>query len=174
MDFRLWDGDLRRRKVDRSWTADVLLRQRGLFYLKDVVPVLGLNHGILIWQKNHLISIGQNPTEVMGLNMLLSRWYVCMPLFEIYLRESRGFEIKAVDLTWELDELLGQQGVFRLNEVVKILPLTVSPIHTRARENADARAEFGVWRDTQEKTYLVDIEPFSEWVRATWPKKFSQ
>ena len=174
MDFRLWDGDLRRRKVDRSWTADVLLRQRGLFYLKDVVPVLGLNQGSLIWQKNHLLSIGKKPIEVMGLNKMLSRWYVWMPLFEIYLRESRGFEIKVVDLTWSVDELLGQQGVFRLNDVAMILPLTASTIQKRARANADARAQFGAWKDLKEQTYLLDMEPFSEWARETWPKEFSQ
>ena len=71
--------------------------------------------------------------------------------------------LEQVDPDWDGNQLLAQTGFFLLSEVVGLLPFSAAQIRYMA-----GRKDIGVFKDSHIKAYVVDMAPFSAWVREVW------
>ncbi len=162
------NDDSRQNAQIRNWTPKLLLAQDELFYLKDVAEVLSLDQQKIIKQAGQLIRRGESPWHRMGAAQIWDQWIVRMRVFSQYYRRHFAPEIRPVEESWDGNALLGQKGVFYLNEVCRLIPFSPEQLRHQARRHPNARKEFGLFQDTQSHAFLVDMERFAPWIRRIW------
>ena len=165
------DDEMGLRGIESHWTAEDLLNQDGIFFLKDVVKVLGI-HSLKV--KKHaykLIETGQEPYRIMGVRKVWTHWIVRMTTFAPYYRENIVSRLSAVDPSWTGNQLLMQKGIFQLNDVCKKLPFSAHQLRYQAKANPNSREEFGTWKDKELNLFLVDMEPFAKWITKLWDRR---
>ena len=161
------------KKVDGLDLA-TLLAQDGIFFLKDVLPILGLRVAHIQKHMQRLEQNGANPYQVMGVRKVWSHWVVRMTVFASYYREHLVHCVRAVDPGWDSNQLLHQAGVFSLADVCRKLPFTAHQIRYQAKKIDDAKATMGVWKDTEQQRYLVDMRLFGPYIRELWQSQFGR
>ena len=107
----------------------------------------------------------------MGIRKTWSHWIVRMTKFSPYFRKFMLPRLNAVETEWDSNEMLAQKGIFYLSEVCEKLPITPHHIKYQVRRNKRSKEEYGVWKDPDYKTYLVDMEPFSKWIEKIWKEE---
>ncbi|MCB1049531.1 MAG: hypothetical protein H6510_12415 [Acidobacteria bacterium] len=157
--------------VDPNKSTDELLNLQGVFYLKDVARHLDINSQDLKRKAKELEVKGESPWEVMGIRKTWSHWIVRMSKFSPYFRKFMLPKLATVQDEWDTNEMLNQKGVFYLSDVCTKLPFTVHNIKYQVRRNPKSRDLYGVWKDPDYKTYLVDMEVFANWIRRVWASK---
>ena len=161
------------RKVDRKWTCDLLLDQRGWFPLPDVMRTLDPKHSgkyrRILTLRDRLLKFGRNPQRLMGIKQFGSRFWAEMPVFSKWYRDNEALQVAKVPKDWDLQEFLSQsQGIFSLRGVLGLLP-TSWPIKYPAMKNMimksdDPRAELGAAR-LDGAGYVVFMPRFAEWLQ---------
>lgn len=162
------DDEMTLGTVDRSWTADELLEQECIFFLKDVVGSLGIDAYKVKRHCREMEKNGATPWEVMGVGKTWSHWIVRMKVFAPYYRKHLMPKAQRVPKTWDGNTLLQQKGVFYLTDVCNLIPFTTHQIRYQAKKNPESKAEFGVWKDQELQLFLVDMSRFSKWVKTLW------
>lgn len=157
--------------VDPNKSTDELLNMQGVFYLKDVARHLDITTHDLKRKAKEVENRGESPWEVMGIRKTWSHWIVRMSNFADYFRKFMLPKLDVVKEDWDTNKMLAQKGTYYLSDVCAKLPFTVHNIKYQVRRNAKAREQFGVWKDADYKTYLVDMETFSKWIRRVWADK---
>ena len=168
----LFESDeMQARKVEEDWTAEDILRQEGIFYLKDLVETLKINGPKLKAQVRAIQMRGDSVWETMGVKRIWLHWIVRMKVFAPYylahllprdIGDASGFDTHT---------LLQQPGVFYLTDVVKHIPFTAQQLRYQAHKNRNARAEMGVWKDAECNAFLVDMPIFSHWLKNLWTRE---
>ena len=158
-------------KVDPDWSTERLLDKKAIFYLKDVCKKLRISSIQLKQKAQRLMESGVSPWEEMGIQQIWTHWMVRMTVFAPYLRRNMQ-EVRSVDPKWDGNVLLGQKGIFYLVDVCKYIPFTANQIRYHAHRNPDSRAKYGVWKDEYLNAFLVDMQPFSRWIKDLWHNGF--
>jgi len=166
---KIFEADeMQLRTISPEWSAEELLSQEGIFYLKDVVGTLQLSTADFKKKATDLEEAGESPWEIMGLRKAWTHWIVRMKKFGEFLHSNAMPTIRDVDPSWDANKLLGQKGQFYLTEVCEKIPFSAHQIRFQARRNRRSREECGVWKDEGYKTYIVEMETFSRWIRGVW------
>lgn len=155
-------------KVEKGWQAEVLLEQRGIFFLKDIVKLLGLESTKVIKKARELESQGTDTWQVMGVRKVWNHWAVRMTVFAPFYEKYLRSRVKPVDKTWDSNVLLNQKGLFLLSEVCQLIPFSTYQIRYQAKQNDNAEKEYGIWKDTNINRFVVDMEIFARWIRNLW------
>jgi len=149
-------------------TAESLLKREGVFFLKDVAPVLDLNRAKFIRETQRLKGAGEDPWKVMGVRRIWNHWLVRMKVFAPYFQERLVRKWRRIPGHWDTNQLLSQSGIFRLADVVRRLPLNQSSIRNQAKTKPLDREVMGVWKDEENSVYLVDMSRFGPWFKNHW------
>ena len=166
---RIFEPDeMRLCSINPEWTADELLNQEGIFYLKDVVNKLQMSSADFKKKASDIEIEGDSPWEVMGIRKAWTHWIVRMKKFGQYISTHAMPNIREVDDQWDGNKLLSQKGQFYLTDVCERIPFSAHQIRYQARTNRNCRKEYGVWKDEGYKTYIVEMEVFSKWIRTIW------
>lgn len=157
--------------IDPNVSSDELLTMDGVYYLKDIAKALDLSPADLKRRAHNFEDKGFDPWDQMGVRKTWSHWIVRMTKFSPYFRKFMLPRLNAVDPKWDSNEMLSKKGIFYLSEVCEKLPITPHHIKYQVRRNKHPREEYGVWKDPEYKTYLVDMEIFSKWIAKIWREK---
>lgn len=163
------DDELSLNKVDPLWTAEELLDQTGLFYLKDVAPLLGIHTNGVLRQTRDLKIKRADFYGRLGLQRAITHWLVNMQRFAPFYREHLKPTHKKVDPCWDGNDLLNQEGVYRLSDLCKLIPFTASQLRNHAKKT-NAHEEMGIFVDAKSKQrqYLVEMPKFKKWLGEFW------
>ena len=97
-----------------------------------------------------------------------------MTIFAPYYRQHLKAPCKNASIPdWNANTLLRQTGVFSLAQVAKRLPFTTHQLRYQAKQNPESKRQFGLWKDEKLNLYVVDMEPFSHWIKSLWEGNFS-
>jgi hypothetical protein len=155
--------------VDPTWTEEELLAQDGIFFLKDVAGQLNIPSLEFKNQAKKLQKRGKNPWEVMGIRKTWTHWQVRMKLFAPYFKEWWDCpKVQTVEEDWNANELLANPGIYYLNDVCRKLPFTTRQIRYQMQKHDNPKEQLGVWKDQNLKSFLVDMDTFSNWIKSVW------
>ena len=168
IDIIFHSDEMQLRSVNPDWAEEEMLEQDGIFYLKDVAQKLEIPSGEFKKEARKLDVEGKSPWDIMGIRKAWTHWQVRMRVFGPFYKKNWLPKIRTVDKDWDGNELLSQKGRFYLVDVCEKIPFTTHQIRYQVRRNKDAKKEYGVWKDEQYNSYLVDMEIFSEWMRKIW------
>ena len=160
--------EMQLRSIRPEWTAEEMLGMEGIFYLKDVVGKLQLSSADCKKRATDIEIDGKSPWEVMGIRKAWTHWIVRMKKFAEYINDNSMPRIRQIDSSWDANELLSQKGQFYLTDVCDKIPFSAHQIRYQARQNPSTSREYGVWKDPGYKTYVVEMETFSKWIRSIW------
>ena len=77
---------------------------------------------------------------------------------------KRKTSVKDFDSNWEPHELLCQSGQFFLGDVCDVIKMKAGEVQRLSKSNPD----MGVFFDARRKSWIVDMESFSLWLRSNW------
>jgi hypothetical protein len=155
-------------KVNKQWSATVLLAQPAMFFLKDVCPLLEITSKIVVAHVGSLSAQGQDPYAVMGVRKIWNHWYVRMLVFAPYYQAQLRTDIRMIKRGMDANTLLVQKGNFLLSQVCRCIPFSSSQLRHQARKLTTA--ECGIFK--REETYLVRMEIFGPWISRLWQEGF--
>jgi len=164
----LESDEMNLRKPDPQDTAESLLCKEGLFFLKDVLPVLDLDMPQLKKKIKALEREGENLYAVMGVRKVWNHWLVRMTVFSEWLKTNYRPKWRKIPPEWDGNFLLKQRDVFLLSHATKLLPVSLHQVRHQAKQNPRSKEEMGVWKDSKEGLYLVDMARFSQWFIELW------
>jgi len=161
-------------EVKSDWDIDFLLRQEGIFYLKDVCKILDVAPHRIHKRRLDLLQQGKDPWLVMGVRKIFFHWCVRMTVFSLYCREQiMPSRVAKIPRDWDGNDLIAEgEGIFSLNDVCRIIPMTTHQIRHQAKKLKNPKATMGVWKDPIHKSYLVDVAVFGPWVKRLWKSGF--
>ncbi len=162
------DDEQTLRKPDPGVDPEALLRQDGVYFLKDVVPILAISNKEFRSQVEALERQGQDVWAVMGARKVWRHWMVRMKVFADYYRAQLAPRWQSVPDEWDGNRLMSAKGVFRMSDVVRKIPFSANQIRHKAKTLPDARRIMGVWKDERASVYLVDMAVFAPWVARLW------
>jgi len=166
---RVFDEDEQNFLTPKSyWGIDELLSQKGVFFLKDVKNILGVDPVAIKKRAQAVEARGQSAWQVMGARKIFNHWMLRMKVFSDYYRKHFVSRVRRVDPEWDGNRLLEQKGIFLLSEVCKRIPFSLHQLRHQAKKNPLSRQEFGIWKDEDVGMYVVDMEVFAPWVRGLW------
>jgi len=176
MNQRILESDeMALKKPEAGMSAEALLRQEGVFFLKDVVRILNIDLAQIRKQAARLTADGANPWRVMGVRKVWNHWVVRMKVFAPDYRKTQKRKWQKVPNGWDGNRLMAETGVFKLSEVTKLLPMNTHQIRHQAKVNPGAKDIMGVWKDEEAGIFLVDMSIFGPWFAKLWsnPDKMS-
>ena len=150
------DDEMTLRQIDPNWSHEELLNQEGIFFLKDICKVLGLD---TIKVKRRARGY-KNAYAILGARKVWNHWIIRMKTFAPYYRKHLIPKTRKVDPEWDGNTLLKQKGVFLLTDISKKLPFSTHQLRYQAKRNPNSRKEYGIWKDKELKVFLVNMEPF--------------
>ena len=163
--------EMRLVSIETAWTATQMLDQNGIFYLKDVAAKLRLSSAEFKKRALDLEQEDQCSWEIMGIRKAWTHWIVRMKIFRGYYRSNQHPFVNRIEKDWNANQMLARKGYFYLKEVCSKIPFNAQQIRYQTRRNSKSRREFGVWKDPKYKTYVVDMEVFSAWIKHMWQSK---
>ena len=153
--------------VSKDWTKEKLLNQKAVFFLKDVAEALIFDPRIIKHLATEITNEGKKPWQVVGAAQVFKHWMIRMATFSIWYRDSVFFNTKKPQ--WNGGRLLEETGMFLLNDVCARMPVSIQMIRAQVRKTHEkAQDKLGVWKDEKTGVYLVEMEPFSTWIREKW------
>ena len=160
-------------EVNPDWTAEDLLSQKSIFYLKDILKILYLDPVKVKRRANDLIKREESPWETMGVRKMWTHWIVRMSVFAPYYTKHLRSKVRPIDPDWDGNTLLKQDGLFLLTSVCKLIPFSAHQLRYRAKTNPNAPEEYGIWKEDDLNAFVVDMKKFSTWVKDLWKGEFS-
>jgi len=164
--------EMKSRQVRTHWTPAELLREEGIFFLKDIARILELRSDRIKKTVRAMERAGKNPYRVMGVRKVWSHWMVRMSVFRKYYAEHLAPTIRRIRPEWNANRLLSETGRFLLADVCRLLPFTTHQLRYQAKTHANARIALGVWKDPDLGAFVVEMEPFAAWVKQLWQGDF--
>ncbi len=162
------DEEMRFMRVSPEWGQDELLRQEGVFFLKDVVKKLDIKGAQVKIRVKQLIKERKDPWLLMGVRRVLKVWLVKMSRFAPYYQERLKPKIRKVEPEWDANQLLRQKGLFTLVDICRNIPFTTHQLRYQAQKTANAKKKMGIWKDPDLKKFVVDMEIFGPWLANLW------
>lgn len=159
-------------EVHGDWDAETLLKQKSIFYLKDIVDTLEIDPLKVKRRANEIQKKGRSPWEVMGVRKMWTHWIVRMTIFAPYYKKNFEPKISRIESSWDGNTLLKQKGIFLLTAVCKLIPFSAHQLRYRAKRNPQSKTEYGIWKEKDLNAFVVDMEIFSKWVKTLWEGDF--
>jgi hypothetical protein len=160
-------------EVKPEWQPEILLSQKSIFYLKDILDILYLDPVKVKRKANEIKRKGESPWESMGVRKMWTHWIVRMSVFAPYYKKHLKSKVKPINPDWDGNTLLKQKGLFLLTSVCKLIPFSAHQLRYRAKTNPNASKEYGIWKEDDLNAFVVDMEIFSRWVKGLWNGEFS-
>ncbi len=154
--------------LNRNWTPEEVLGQRGILFLKDVVKILNLDPLKVKREVRKLLARDQSPWEVMGVKKVWNHWLLRMTVFAPYYRKNLESRVRSIDKNWDSNVLLEQKGIFYLTEVCTLIPFSTHQLRYQAKQNPRSREEYGIWKEEELNSFVVDMERFALWIKKLW------
>lgn len=154
--------------VNSCWTPDQLLAQNGVFFLKDVVPLLNFEPLKVQQRARQIQRKNLSPWQIIGVKKIWNHWIVRMGVFGTFYRKTLVPKVQTIPPDWDVNHLLRQKGVFALNDVCRHIPFSNHQILHQVKHNPNAIWECGIWKDPESDRYVVDMERFSVWISHFW------
>jgi hypothetical protein len=155
-------------RVAPDWNRQDLLRQKGIFFLKDILALLDLSKPRVLRMVKALEEEDKDPYRIMGVRKIWQHWIVRMKVFAPYYREKMAMTFRQIEPQWNGNDLLQQEGLFPLSEVCEHLPFGAHSIRYQAGKRENSREQIGVWKDKDLNIYLVDMPIFAAWLKEIW------
>jgi len=161
------------RKVDRKWTEEELLRQKGWFPLPDVMKHLDPEntgrYRKILSRREKLMKIGQDTTQTMGLRQFGKRLWADMAVFSNWYVNMDALWLDRIPKTWTLQTFMSQkEGTFSLNRALSLMPaewrLKYSAMTRMIQVKEDSKSEIGADK-LDGVGYVVFMPKFGEWLR---------
>ena len=168
------EDEMTLKRVERNWTERKLLRQKGIFFLKDIVGPLELDSPKVIKRARDLEAAGKSCWRVMGIRKVWNHWAVRMKVFAPYYRKHLKSRVTPINTEWDSNVLLEQKGLFLLSEVCELIPFSTYQIRYQAMQNPRAVEEYGIWKDLELNRLVVNMEVFAEWIKDLWRGNFNR
>lgn len=70
-------------------------------------------------------------------------------------------KLKQISFNWTASDILHQKGIFALDQVCLLLPISQFEIRFKALYNLNSKKEMGVW--LEEGIWVVDMQQFYPW-----------
>ena len=166
--------EMQSRQVDPNWTPEILLKQEGIFFLKDIVEILDLNQPMLKKEIARIKKSGKDPYSITGVRKVWQHWMVRMKVFAPYYRQYLVLPFNRLPKDWDANTLLSQsEGIYLLTDICTIIPFTTYQIRYQAKKLNDSKKVMGVWKDKTFKLFFVDLAYFNPWLRRIWSSGFT-
>lgn len=160
------------KKVNRNWSPEQLLAEKGWFPLADVMkkvdPKKTGKYRKILALRDRFLKENEDPVAIMGLKQFGNRIWADMPQFSYWYMETEQLKVNRIPKHWDLATFLAQKnGIFSLKGVLQLLP-DEWPIKYPAMKNLiqkqrDSREEIGA--DKLDGTnYVVFMPKFGEWI----------
>ncbi len=156
--------------IPDHWTPATLLAQEGLFPLEKVAEILEIETSSIKAAAYQIYEKGKSAFEIMGLGALNNNWVVSMEVFAPYYLEHLNPKVRSIPPSWDGNLLLTKKGTFFLRDVCARIPFNASQLRYQANKNPNSRKEFGIWKDKDLGSYLVNMETFGPWISVIWRK----
>ena len=160
------------RSIDSEWTAEDLLSQTGIFFLKDVVKVLDVDPVKVKLKAKEIRTKGKSAWDVLGTKKIWNHWIVRMKVFAPFYRQHLASNIRKLEPEWDGNTLLRQKGLFFLTDVCKLIPFSTNQLRYQAKRNPNSKKEYGIWKDSKLNVFVVDMDRFSPWINRLWSEAF--
>ena len=154
--------------VNKNWTSDALLQKEGIFFLKDVVKILEIDPSKVKKKAREIEKKGQSAWKAMGARKIWNHWIIRMTVFAPFYQKNLVPKVLSVRDEWDGNTLLRQKGVFFLTEVCTLIPFSTHQLRYQAKQNPNAKKEYGVWKDEELNAFVVDMERFAPWINMLW------
>ncbi len=174
MDRIFEEDEMTLMKVNKKWTQEELLSQKGIFFLKDVVGILELDSAKVIKKAREIQAEGKSSWEVMGIRKVWNHWAIRMKIFSSFYRKHLKSRIRSVKSEWDSNVLLKQKGIFLLSEICELIPFSTYQIRYQAKQNPNAVEEYGIWKDPELNRFVVNMEVFAEWIKSLWKGNYNR
>ena len=109
----------------------------------------------------------------MGARKIWSHWLIRMKVFAPYYRRHLKPRILRLEKTVDANRLLQRNGRFFLTDVCRHLPFSAHQLRYQAKNNPNAKQDYGLWKDPKLNAFIVEMEVFSQWVKRLWAGHFS-
>ena len=166
--------EMKLKAVRSQWSAEELLAQEGVFFLKDIVSKIELNSEHVKKAAREIAASGRCPYQVMGARKVWNHWTVRMKVFGDYYKAHLMPMVRQVEAGWNGNQLLTQKGTFLLADVCRLLPFTSHQLRYQAKKHPDSRKAYGIWKDGDIGSFVVDMEVFAEWIKSLWKGGFHE
>ena len=158
--------------VKSHWKPEVLLRQEGIFFLKDIIKILEMETSKVKKKANEIRSRGKDPWGIMGARKIWNHWIIRMKIFAPFYKRHLIPKIKKLPPNMNGNTLLQQTGVYFLTDVCRYIPFSAHQIRYQAKRHLDSKKEIGVWKDEQLNCFVIDMPVFSPWIKSLWTGGF--
>ncbi len=149
------------KSVKPEWSAEDLLAQDCVFYLKDIAKVLDLETN----RVKKIASSQEDSYAVIGVRKIWRHWVVRMKVFRQFFGKHLQPFTQKVHPSWDANTLLSQEGRFLLSKVCRLIPYTLAQIRYRAKKCQNSREEMGCWKEASIGRYVVDMAVFRVWIK---------
>jgi len=169
---KIFEQDETKAVFKPEWSLDELLQQEGVFLLKNIGHRLGIDSVDIKKRAIAIRDSGKDPYSVMGCRKIWNHWFLRMKIFAPYYEQHLKPKVKKLNPCWDANALLKQKGVFALSDVCRLIPFSNHHFRYQVKKNQHAKTQMGVWKDNQEKIYLVKMDVFAPWLETIWdPRK---
>jgi len=158
------------RSPEPSWDRETLLRQQGIFFLRDILNILDLEEIHIATIVRGQEKAGRDPWSTVGVRRIWNTWHVQMPAFALYYKRHIQPPYAQVPGEWDANAVIAAAGVYRLADICCLIPYTEHQIKAAIRSFDDPRNESGVWFEHAADVWLVDLEQFGPWLEQAWKK----
>ena len=166
------DDEMTLRSVNTRWTEEDLLGEEGVFFLKDVVKVLDLDPVKVKKKAKEIEAKGLSTWDVMGARKVWNHWILRMTVFAPYYRKNLVSRVRSIEDTWDGNRLLTEKGLFFLTDVCRLIPFSTHQLRYQAKRNPRSKKEYGIWKDPELNSFVVDMERFGPWINSLWDGDF--
>ena len=160
------------REFEKSWQREELLKQEGVFFLKDITRLLEIDSAKIKNEANKIVAGKRSPWRVMGARKIWNHWVIRMTVFAPYYRKHLQPRIMKLPKSIDANHLLRLTGTFYLTDVCRLLPFSTHQLRYQAKQNPASKREYGIWKDEKLNAFVVDMKPFSIWIRSLWEGNF--
>jgi len=140
--------EMKLKAVRRHWSAEELLSQDGVFFLKDIVGKINVTSADVKKAARAIVESGRCPYRVMGVRKVWNHWTVRMAVFRDYYARHLASPITRIEANWNANRLLEQKGLFLLSEVCSILPFKAHQLRYQAKQHPDSRRAYPLCQDS--------------------------
>ena len=153
-------------------TPEKIFKKGGIYFLKDVAPLYGMTSSSIV--NKILTAFKKDKTDMWneaGLRKTFQHWQVRITVFHTYFQSYLALPYQTIPpKIKDGNQLLALEGTFRLVDVCEYIPFDPAQLRSRANScDGDSKVAMGIYQ--LNGNWVVDMEPFKEYITALWNQK---